>query len=288
MAIECTCTAPALGRPTVVLQSGFGADGSLSWVFVQPEIATTNRVCSYDRAGILWSDDRDDKPTAQQIAERLHTLLDIASEDSPYVLVGHSLGGPLSMVFANLFPQDTKGMVLVDSSHPNQFDRFSPELQEAMGGFPPPALVRFAAATGLLRLATPSLSDGFPDEIHVAFEYFPQSTPGILAEYAVLKRLLGDAQEITTFDDLPLIVLTAGKPPEELPPTMTPDLVDEKSRVWSELQAELTALSTNGERRVIDDAEHYIQHDNPDAVISAIRDVVSATKIADSDVTEQN
>ena len=279
MHLHCT----GAGGPTVVFQSGFGIDGSLSWALVQPKIARSNRVCSYDRAGILWSDRRDDEPTAQLIAGRLHTLLGIASEDPPYILVGHSLGGPLSMVFADLYPQDTIGMVLVDSSHPNQFERFSPELEAVIGDFPPPLLVRIAAATGLLRLATPGFSEGFPDEVQVAFEYFPQSTPGMLSEFASLERLLGGAQEITTFDDLPLVVLTAGRLPEELPPAMTPDLVDEMSRVWNELQAELAALSTNAERRVIDDASHYIQHDNPDAVINAIQDVVSATKISDVD-----
>jgi pimeloyl-ACP methyl ester carboxylesterase len=59
---------------------------------------------------------------------------------------------------------------------------------------------------------------------------------------------------------------------------MTPELNDEISNVWSELQTELTALSTSGEQRVIDDATHYIQYDNPDAVIQAIRDVVTASE----------
>ncbi len=96
------------GEPTVVLQSGLDIAGSLAWVAVQPEIANTNRVCSYDRAGILWSDGRDDLPTANQITERLHTLLGIASERPPYVLVGHSLGGPLTMVFADRYRDEIK------------------------------------------------------------------------------------------------------------------------------------------------------------------------------------
>lgn len=100
----------------------------------------------------------------------------------------------------------------------NQFERFSPDLQEVIGDFPPLALVTIAAASGLLRLATPVFDEGFPDEVQVEFEYFPQSTPGTLSEYAVLERLMGGTQGITTFDDLSLIVLTAGKLLEELPP----------------------------------------------------------------------
>jgi pimeloyl-ACP methyl ester carboxylesterase len=262
------------GEPTVVLQSGLDITGSLSWVSVQPEIAKTNRVCSYDRAGILWSDGRDDLPTANQITERLHTLLGIASERPPYVLVGHSLGGPLTMIFADRYRDEIKGVVLVDSSHPEQEKRFSPEAVEAMGGPPPAFIVKTMAATGLLRLLKSGPMDGVPDEAQVSLKYQPQSASGILAELAA-EEIFGEPFEAGSFGDLPLIVLTAGKSPDELQPGMTPEIDAEMSKVWSELQIELTALSTSSEQRVIDDAEHYIQYDNPDAVIQAIRDVLT-------------
>jgi pimeloyl-ACP methyl ester carboxylesterase len=276
MHLHCT----GAGEPTVVLQSGFGFDGSLSWVLVQPEIARTNRVCSYDRAGLLWSDGSEEAPTAKLIAERLHTLLGIASERPPYVLVGHSLGGPLTMVFADLYRQEAKGVVLVDSSHPEQMKRFSPEAVEAMGGLPSPIVANTMAATGLLRLLESGPIDGFPDETQVALKYLPQSVPGLLAESAAFETIFGEAHGTASFGDLPLVVLTAGKEPDELPSGMTPEIAADISRVWSELQIELTALSTNGDQRVIEDAEHYIQHDNPDAVIRAIRDVVTSIGIS--------
>jgi pimeloyl-ACP methyl ester carboxylesterase len=263
------------GEPTVLLQSGLDPAGSLAWVSVQPEIAKTNRVCSYDRAGILWSDGRDELPTANQITERLHTLLGIASERPPYVLVGHSLGGPLTMVFADHYRDEINGVVLVDSSHPEQKRRFSPEAIAATGGPPPPFILKTMAATGLLRLLESGPMDGVPDEAQVALKYLPQSVSGALAEFAALDAILGEAYEPAAFGDLPLVVLTRGKQSDELPPEMTPEIAAEVSRVWSELQIELAALSTKGEQRVIDDAEHYIQYDNPDAVIRAIRDVVT-------------
>ena len=266
------------GAPTVVLQSGLDALGSLSWASVQPEIAKTNRVCSYDRAGILWSDGRDNLPSANQITERLHSLLGVASEKPPYVMVGHSLGGPLTMVFADRYRDEIEGIVLVDSAHPAQESRFSPELITAMGGPPSPLILKVMAATGLLRLLDSGSADGDPEEVQLALKYFPQSVRGVLSEIAAMEEMLGEPYEAGSFGELPLIVLTAGKLPDELPPGMTPELTEEISNVWSELQIELTALSTSGEQRVIDDATHYIQYDNPDAVIAAIRDVVTASQ----------
>ena len=266
------------GEPTVVLESGLDIAGSQAWALVQSKIANTNRVCSYDRAGILWSDGRDEAPTADQITENLHLLLGIASERPPYVLVGHSLGGPLAMAFADRYRSETKGVVLVDSSHPAQTKRFSPEAVAAMGGPPPAFLAKTMAATGFLRLLESGPMEGVPDEAQVALRYLPQSVNGILAEFEAIEEIVGAPFEAGSFGELPLIVLTAGKLPDELPPGMTAELIEEVSNVWSELQIELTALSTSGEQRVIDDATHYIQYDNPDAVIQAIRDVVTASQ----------
>jgi len=268
------------GEPTVVLESGLDIGGSLAWVTVQPEIAKTNRVCSYDRTGILWSDGRDESPTANQITARLHTLLGIASERPPYVLVGHSLGGPLTMVFADRYRDEVDGVVLVDSSHPEQKKRFSPEVMEAMGGPPPAFIAKTMAATGLLRLLESGPMDGVPDETQVALKFFPQSLSGLLSEFAAIDEIFGKPFEAGSFGNLPLIVLTAGKLPDESPPAMTPELEAEFSKVWSELQIELTALSINGEQRVIDDATHYIQYDNPNAVIGAIRDILASIEVS--------
>jgi pimeloyl-ACP methyl ester carboxylesterase len=178
------------------------------------------------------------------------------------------------MIFADRYRDEIKGVVLVDSSHPEQEKRFSPEAVEAMGGPPPAFIVKTMAATGLLRLLKSGPMDGVPDEAQVSLKYQPQSASGILAELAA-EEIFGEPFEAGSFGDLPLIVLTAGKSPDELQPGMTPEIDAEMSKVWSELQIELTALSTSSEQRVIDDAEHYIQYDNPDAVIQAIRDVLT-------------
>ncbi len=110
------------GSPTVILESGSGAN-STAWANIQPEVADTTRVCAYDRAGSGWSEPGSGPGDPQQIAEELHTLLGNAEIDGPYVLVGHSFGGLYVSMYADLYPEEVAGMVLVDSSHPEQSAR---------------------------------------------------------------------------------------------------------------------------------------------------------------------
>ncbi len=106
------------GSPTVVLDSGL-SDSSLSWYKVQPEVAKFTRVCSYDRAGLGWSEPSRNPRNSGVFAEELHTVLHNAKINSPFVLVGHSMGGYDVRIFASRFPSEVVGMVLVDSAHPD-------------------------------------------------------------------------------------------------------------------------------------------------------------------------
>jgi pimeloyl-ACP methyl ester carboxylesterase len=117
------------GSPTVILESGLG-DNWLSWYKVQPALAKFTRVCSYDRAGVGWSDAQPEPPVSRNIAHHLHGLLNNAGVKPPYVLVGHSMGGIHLRVYQNVYPSDVVGMVLVDSSHPDQWKRYPSPLMK--------------------------------------------------------------------------------------------------------------------------------------------------------------
>jgi pimeloyl-ACP methyl ester carboxylesterase len=107
------------GGPTVVLETGAG-DRHEGWFGVQARAAARGRVCSYDRAGLGRSDDRPGTapPTAELLVRELRTLLRRARVRPPYVLVGHSLGGYQSLLYATLYPQEAAGAVFVDASEP--------------------------------------------------------------------------------------------------------------------------------------------------------------------------
>ena len=108
------------GAPTVVLEAGLGDFSIPSWNSVQPAISGYSRVCSYDRAGTGWSDPPTVSPLPDAIIADLHTVLQNAGEQAPFVMVGHSLGGPIVRHYAVHHPDQVAGLVLVDGSHEDQ------------------------------------------------------------------------------------------------------------------------------------------------------------------------
>jgi pimeloyl-ACP methyl ester carboxylesterase len=141
------------GTPTVVLEAPAGEPSPI-WGWVQPEIARTTRVCSYDRAGLGWSEAGDRPYDPGRVPEELHALLTAADQAGPYLLVGHSLGTAFVRRFAGLYPADTAGLVLIDA----------PDGISDSAAFI--AAAPWLARTGVLR-ATRMLSDswqGLPPE----------------------------------------------------------------------------------------------------------------------------
>ena len=111
-----------------MLEAALGAS-SLSWSLVQPALSQRTRVCSYDRAGMGWSDPGHLPRTAGRIADELHALLAVTRTAPPYVLVGHSFGGLVMQIFAHRHPQDVVGLVLVDPAHAEDWVHPAPKEQ---------------------------------------------------------------------------------------------------------------------------------------------------------------
>jgi len=101
--------------PTVIVETGLG-DFSFDWILVQAKVDGFARICTYDRAGYAWSDPGPKPRTFAQINLELHDALAKLGEHGPYVLVGHSYGGPLVRSFAAIYPNDVAGIVLVDAA----------------------------------------------------------------------------------------------------------------------------------------------------------------------------
>ncbi|MGH2484392.1 MAG: alpha/beta fold hydrolase, partial [Ktedonobacterales bacterium] len=142
--------------PTVVLDAGL-AGFSTDWTLVQREVATFARVCSYDRAGYGWSDPVPGERTSDVIVAELHKLLRHAGAPGPYLLVGHSFGGYSVRVFADRYPDEVAGLVLVDPSHEAFPDTLPPRARrryERFDALEAPALLlsEAFARVGLVRL----------------------------------------------------------------------------------------------------------------------------------------
>ncbi len=153
MRIDCTGS----GSPTIVLDAGLGNDG-LIWGGVQPVLAKTTRVCSYDRAGFGWSDALPPPRDADHIAAELHELLAAAKINGPIVLMGHSIAGIYIRDYATRYPADVSGLIFVDGSTPLQNRNPAFKAQDAKG--PPRWFVMLLNQDGIRRgHSAPALGD---------------------------------------------------------------------------------------------------------------------------------
>jgi pimeloyl-ACP methyl ester carboxylesterase len=261
------------GSPTVVLDAGSGGF-SAHWVRVQREVSGTTRVCSYDRAGMGWSEMGPEPRDAKQISSELHTLLKGANIEGPYVLVGHSFGGLYVRTYAARYPDEVAGVVLVDSSSPKQVShqpvtRDSNEPQKQTFAVVPRLArlgVSLPARLGVVRLlskldpASPELPQQQRAQIDALTPSTRQWSTSALEFIAPTQTL-----RLGSLGNKPLAVVTAG--------------TSESS--WLELQDDLATLSSNSMHRVVEGATHTsLVYDRSDsqATSAAIVEVVAAVR----------
>jgi pimeloyl-ACP methyl ester carboxylesterase len=250
----------------VVFDSGL-SDDSLSWYKVQPEVAKHVRACTYDRAGLGWSDPSPLPRTSRAMATELHTLLQNAQIRDPYILVGHSLGGMNMRMFAALYPHEVIGLVLVDSVYPYQYNRLPADLRVSNASF----LRRLGYFEDTMPFGWPRLSgwcDQWPQPVRdlrrtTECRFQPWLTH--LAEYREFEESSAQLLAAKPMTDIPLFVLSHD--PGENPGAM--DIA------WSKMQEELASLSPRSRHVVVNGSGHMIQEDRPQAVIDAINWVLT-------------
>jgi len=261
------------GSPTVVLEAGLGGS-SLDWILVQSRLATSTRVCAYDRAGMGWSEAGPGPRTPERIAEELHTLLSIAGISPPYLMVAHSLGAKNIRMFDLRHPGEVVGMVLVDGrsefmdeiASQSDADSFTAALADQA------RLFTFARQIGIARLFGAELLVGEPGLARdVATRMALLQTSPLAIETTTLEGTARSASDETlqgsTLGSLPLVVLAAGDNMKNLPN-------------WPEAQNSLAALSTAGRLVVAEDSGHYIQLEDPDLVLTTVAEMLAEIRQA--------
>ena len=258
--LDCTGS----GGPTVVLMSGLGGF-SASWARITPAVADTTRVCAYDRAGQGWSEDAADPQDGVAAAADLHRLLDAAGEDGPFVVVGHSVGGDHAMVYADRYPEEVAGMVLLDATSP-----YRTAAGTVHAGLPGPvALLPSLSRLGVGRLLPTSFWSALPEPAASQYEAFAASPRGwrnTVDDTATMPALLSQAQALSTLGSTPLVVLTAAGPHAD--------------QVWADAQNRMAALSTNSSHRQTDAPHAGLLDEEDGAAVSvqAIDDTVQAVR----------
>jgi pimeloyl-ACP methyl ester carboxylesterase len=282
--LYCTGTS----SPTVILDAGLGGTTAV-WRLVQPAIARTARVCSYDRAGMGFSDPAPLPRDAATVVIDLHALLQRAAIDPPYVLVGHSIAGLYERLYADRYPKDVAGMVLVDPVYPNEirdFETISPAEAKSLASQRTYFAKCSAAASshqlipgtdiynacGLLdatQLHKQCETDGFAlcrlDELQNDQQGSAAYWAATASEYEAMggasaTEVQNEQRDLGRF---PLIVLTRGN--------------TDNLELWKQMHAAhegIAETSSIGTDIIVAHSGHDIELEHPEAVVSAIADVL--------------
>jgi pimeloyl-ACP methyl ester carboxylesterase len=253
------------GGPTVVLFNGLG-EFSASWARITDQVSTTTRICAYDRVGQGWSQDAARPQDGITAARDLHLLLAEAGEAGPYVLVGHSIGGPYALTYAAQYPEQVAGMVLLDSSSPEQLTSipsYAGQYAMMRRGL---ALLPTFARLGLSRVFAASHLPGEKGDRVRAMTSTPHALRNGRDEVSTIPEVFEQAQALTTLNGHPLAVLTASE-------TLG-------TSGWAAAQDKLAALSANHLHRDVDSTHAGLVEDEhgSTASVRAITEVVTAVR----------
>jgi pimeloyl-ACP methyl ester carboxylesterase len=277
------------GLPTLILEAGLG-ENSLEWYPVQSKLAQKTRVCSYDRPGLGWSDPINMPIKMEEVAKNLHTLLNNSGNSPPYVLVGHSRGGIYVRAFYHQFPEETLGIILVDSTHEQgpmhqypyaAWDYWKQAIQIA--------IAEPLSRVGLVRLMGLADADRMPSPlpaevlaVKTAVQNRTDTARAVVNEISVMRRGLDpNTPPPDSLGNLPLLVLTAGNLIdlsliEREAEKSGKDISTEKAlaRIRQSEQDDLARLSHNSWHIIIKNSGHFIMQDQADKFVSAVSDFI--------------
>lgn len=275
------------GSPTVILEAGLGTP-TAGWGFIQPAIAARTRVCSYDRAGIGFSDPGPHPSSVKNIVDDMERLFSNSEIQAPYVLVGHSYGGMVVRHFTDRHPESVVGLVLLDSTHEDQAKHvydirpFSRSFQvgfiEDLRTCANQADAGFEPGTELYDLCVyppyPYYSEALNQSMNDAWLNKKPYKMALLSENEEVFHASADqlfAGRIL-HENLPLIVLSRDAFPKA-------DFETKEQRVRLNaahdlMQIDHASISTIGQHRIIPGAGHSFPVENPDVVIDAINEIL--------------
>lgn len=263
--------------PVVILDAGLGCN-CLDWALVQPELSKFTRAVAFDRAGYGWSDAGPSPRTAKQIVEELHLMLKAADLPAPYILVGHSFGGINARLFAQEYPEEVLGLVLVDASHE--------ELLKKMPFIPYKSvktILKFLsifAPTGIHRLLIPSLFGNdfscYPEGLLALRKAKQNQVKTIKAAYNELRAFKKSLRQIDkqnlSLKEKPIYVISAGIVDPMI--GFNEEKAKKFEQIWASLQRELAQKSSLGKLIVAEKSGHMIHWNEPELIVNAVQAII--------------
>ena len=280
MGDRCMCTARAQDRRRLSSKQR-PVPAGCRWQAVQAELSSLTRVCTYDRAGHGWSQPRPGTRDAEAIARELHGLLDAAGVQRPLVLTGHSAGGLYVREYAREFPGEVVGVVMIDSSSPQQIDelpgfRESYEAEKSDFG-DQLRWKQLRVWSGWERLMGKCRNTPSPELKHLAGQYDaemcrPAYVGGEDTEQPYFETTSQQAARLKSFGRIPLLIISQDS--ERRTEGMTADAIAEQL-VWAREQESLKSLSPLSWRVIARSAGHGVHHDRLDLVVAEMTRLIT-------------
>jgi pimeloyl-ACP methyl ester carboxylesterase len=268
------------GGPTIVFLPGAGLVG-LDYFNVFGGASELSSVVLYDRGGTGWSDAVTLPRSPDEVTDELRSVLQAAGVESPYLLVGHSLGGGYAQHFARRFPSEVAALLLLDPAH-EDYETYGPPKPETDAAQavdlsawePPPEVIE-----GYRALFTQKFAEWPPNVRQAMIDYHVTCWRTGMDEASNLDAILAALRRPAPLPDIPLIILTA----LDLDPGSSLFMSEEWQRQVIEgktrLNRVIAASVPRGEDRQLPDASHsWIQADRPDAVLQALRDLLAIVR----------
>jgi pimeloyl-ACP methyl ester carboxylesterase len=267
------------GTPTVVLEAG-ASSFSIDWALVQPAVAAHTRVCSYDRAGLGWSEPTPSLPDPARDAAELHVLLRAAGERPPFVLVGASYGGMLVRLFADAHPSEAAGFVFVDPGHEDQLFTMLDGTPRTIASLSADEFAR-TLPTGDVDIPSrgPQIGEPFsrlPADLFAARVAIETRTLAAMPARVSAAIAAATAEnQWKTFAHLLALTTAQAHPLGDRPTVVLTRSFDSRPGLVA-AHRHLAELSTNGTQQTVSGSGHEIHLFNPTAVVAAIDSVIDA------------
>lgn len=276
------------GNTTVVFDAP-GRSGGWAWFKVQPEVAKHTRACVYDRAGFGFSDPAPRPNTSENAVEDLHKALQVAGINPPYLLVGNSFGGENAQVYAYRYPEQVKGLMLVEPQTEDETERLNKitegKIKQFYAMYKDRDAYCLGEATKGFKKGSKALANCVGNQITLYGPVLGKAVASIKMKPSYWQTSIEEFNGFETsgeqlralrkpFGDLPLLVLTRGVSEYAIPgkPQSAMNKANEDEN--EKIHKEIAALSTKGKQRVIPGASHIIQFDQPAAVVQAVLEVL--------------